>query len=275
MTEHGAVPEDDVQMTFFEHIGDLRKRLFRAVAGMLPAVVLCWVYSDKLLLLLLEPLREPLRKALVVAGEAGKAGDLVATNGKLPITLLSPADAIVVYMQIALIGGMILSTPWIAYQVWAFIAPGLYRKEKLMAVPFVAGATACFMGGALYCYYVVLPLGYEALLGFAGPVAGGDFYLKPDFTLENVLGFATHMLLAMGFVFEVPVAVTLLAVSGVFDWKQLLSFGRWWTVIAAVLSAVLTPDTSWVSQLAMLVPLVGLYYLSVGIAYFIGRKKPN
>jgi len=157
------------------------------------------------------------------------------------------------------------------WQVWAFIAPGLYRRERLYAIPSVLASTLCFAGGAYFGYMVVFPMGFETFLSMAGTLPSGIVNVQPTIMIDEYLGFATQMLLAFGTVFEVPVVVSFLAIAGLVNWKQLLSFGRWWVLIASILAAILTPPDVG-SQMMMMIPLVGLYFLSVGIAYFVGPK---
>jgi sec-independent protein translocase protein TatC len=134
----------------------------------------------------------------------------------------------------------------------------------------VLASTVCFAGGAFFGYRVVFPLGFETLLGF-DPLPSASIRVVPTIMLTEYMGFATCMLLAFGTVFEVPVVVTFLALVGIVNWKQLLKFGRWWVVIASIIAAVLTPPDVG-SQMLMLVPLVVLYFMSVGLAYLFGPK---
>jgi sec-independent protein translocase protein TatC len=165
-----------------------------------------------------------------------------------------------------------LASPWVFYQVWAFIAPGLYRREKLYAIPFVVASTVFFAGGAFFAYGALMPSMYETLLGMGGQIQGSSLLIQPMMLITENLAFATQILLAFGVVFEVPVVVTFLALAGLVTWRQLLAFGRWWVVIASVLAAVLTPTPDAGSMLLMLVPLVVLYYASVLLAYLFGPK---
>lgn len=246
----------DVPMTVWEHVGELRTRLLRAIVGLIPGIAIAWALKERLL----EFLVTPLSTAMIRLGH--KAPSLHFSN---------PVDPFVAYFKIALVVGGIFSSPWIFYQAWAFIAPGLYEREKHYAIPFVLASTVFFAGGAFFGYAVVFPLGFETLLGIADMPATSSVSLQPTIMINEYLTFATRMLLAFGVVFEVPVVVTFLALAGLVNWKQLMSFGRWWVLVAAVLAALLTPPDV-TSQMAMLVPLVILYYLSVGLAYLFGPK---
>ena len=253
MTE---APPEDVPMTVMEHLGELRSRLIKALLGMLPGMWVAWEYKEYLLDFLLQPLT-------VAWKQLGL--------GEPTIHYSNPVDLFVSYMKISFVCGLLASSPWVFYQIWSFIAPGLYKKERFYAIPFVIASTVCFAGGAFFGYRVVFPLGFETLLGLSGMLPSDSIRVTPTIMLTEYMGFATRMLLAFGVVFEVPVVVTFLAMVGIVNWKQLLKFGRWWVVIASIIAAVLTPPDVG-SQIMMLLPLVVLYFMSVGLAYLFGPK---
>jgi sec-independent protein translocase protein TatC len=249
-------PPEDVPMTVLEHLGELRSRLIKALLGMIPGAWIAWEYKEYLLDYLLQPL-----------SLAWKHLGL----GEPTIHFANPVDLFVSYMKISITVGLLASSPWVFWQIWAFIAPGLYKKERRYAIPFVIASTVFFAGGAFFGYEVVFPVGFEQLLGMSGMLPSSTMRVQPTIMLTEYMGFATRMLLAFGVVFEVPVVVTFLAMVGIVNWKQLLKFGRWWVVIASIIAAVLTPPDVG-SQLMMLVPLVVLYFMSVGLAYLFGPK---
>src|SRR5262245_24931168 len=179
-------------MGFFEHIGELRTRLLRAVYGLVPAVFLTWAYKEKLL----DIVFEPLRLAWVSRG----------FQGSPQVHFANPVDAFMANMQVALIAGVVLASPWIFYQAWSFIAPGLYRKDRLLAIPFVLVSTAFFVGGVVFGYLIVFPMGLGELFTFAGTLPSG-MTIQPTIMVDAYLDFATRMLLAFGVVFEVPVVI--------------------------------------------------------------------
>jgi sec-independent protein translocase protein TatC len=249
-------PPEDVPMTVMEHLGELRSRLIKALLGLLPGTWIAWEYKENLLDYLLQPLT-------IAWKQLGL--------GEPQIHFSNPVDLFVSYMWIAMVCGLLVSSPWIFYQIWAFVAPGLYKKERSYAIPFVLASTFFFAGGAFFGYRVVFPLGFETLLGLSGMLPSQAIRVTPTIMLTEYMGFATRMLLAFGVVFEVPVVVTFLAMVGIVNWKQLLKFGRWWVVIASIIAAVLTPPDVG-SQMMMLIPLVVLYFGSVGLAYLFGPK---
>ncbi|HET6336313.1 MAG TPA: twin-arginine translocase subunit TatC [Polyangiales bacterium] len=255
-TTLNEAPPEDVPMTVLEHLGELRSRLIKALLGMIPGAWIAWEYKEYLLDYLLQPL-----------SLAWKHLGL----GEPTIHFANPVDLFVSYMKISITVGLLASSPWVFWQIWAFIAPGLYKKERRYAIPFVIASTVFFAGGAFFGYEVVFPVGFEQLLGMSGMLPSSTMRVQPTIMLTEYMGFATRMLLAFGVVFEVPVVVTFLAMVGIVNWKQLLKFGRWWVVIASIIAAVLTPPDVG-SQLMMLVPLVVLYFMSVGLAYLFGPK---
>lgn len=251
-------PEDDIELGFFEHLRELRTRVVRALIGILPAIVIAWSFKERLLGSVLAPLITAYERHGIVA----------------QVHFSSPAAKIIAYLKLSILAGFFLAAPWIFYQIWAFISPGLYRREKLMALPFVFASTLCFVGGALFGYFLVFPLIFDTLIGFGGDVPGIE--LTPTLMISEVLDFIVRLFLAFGAVFEVPVVVVFLALSGIVDWRSLMRFGRYWAVIAAVLAALITPPDA-VSQLMLLGPMIVLYYLAVLIAYILtaGRVKES
>jgi len=252
-----AASEVHEELPFMEHLQELRTRVVRILLGLIPGVAAAWVYREQLLEWLLWPLVQ-----------AWKAKGL----GEPEVLFQDLTEPFIAYLKIALVAGLLASAPWSFWQLWGFISPGLYRKEKLLALPFVFASTLCFVGGALFGYFVVFPIGFEYLLGFSGSLPGATIQLKPALMVKNHLGSSLKLLIAFGVVFEIPVVVTFLAAAGIVDWKQLLRFGRWWVVLAAILSALLTPPDV-ASQVLMLGPLIGLYFVSVVVAMLFGSKK--
>ena len=251
-------PEDEIELGFFEHLRELRTRVVRALIGILPAILIAWAFKERILGETLAPLVTAYERHGIDA----------------QIHFSSPAAKIIAYLKLSILAGFFLAAPWIFYQIWAFVSPGLYRREKLMAIPFVLASTLCFVGGALFGYFLVFPLIFDTLIGFGGEVPGIE--LTPTLMIAEVLDFIIRLIIAFGAVFEVPVVVVFLAISGIVDWRTLLRFGRYWAVIAAVLAAIITPPDA-VSQLMLLGPMIILYYAAVLIAYILtaGRTKES
>jgi sec-independent protein translocase protein TatC len=185
----------------------------------------------------------------------------------------APTDAFSSYLKLAILGGLVFSLPVIFYQLWSFIAPGLYPREKKLVLPFVFFSTLFFIGGALFGYYFVFPMAYQWFLGFSGGLAGTTANIEPTIMMEDYLSFTTQMLVAFGFVFEIPLFIFFLALAGIVTAKQLFGFGRYFTVLAFIIAAILTPTTDIYSQLMLGFPLVLLYFVAAGLAYVFGPKE--
>jgi len=250
------VAEEDQAMTFFQHLNELRSRLLRSIVGLIPAVAVGWLFKKEIKDFLIAPL-EPAWEKLHLPGEA-------------VLRFAGPADAFMMYMKNSLIAGVLLASPWIFWQLWMFIAPGLYKKEKALAIPFIIASTVCFAGGAVFGYKLVFPEAFTVLLGFSDETLVATLFVK------DYMPFFRRMLLAFGIVFEVPVIVTFLAGAGIVTWQQLLKFSRWWIVCAAFISMLLTPQDVY-TMVMMLIPLVLLYFVGVGCAYLLSifQKKAN
>ena len=251
------IPEDDVEMGFFDHLRELRTRLIRALWGMIPGIAVGWVFREHLLGYLVDPFK--------------MAWESTGRAGEPHLVFLNPIDPFVAYLKIAIITGLLLAAPWVFWQVWGFISPGLYRKEKRLAIPFVIVSTFFFVGGAAFGYFIVFPMAFQYFLEFAVTLPN-DVSIDPEIAINEIITFELRMLLAFGLVWELPVVVSFLSAAGVVHWKQLLKFSRWWILIASILSAILTPPDPG-SMMLMFVPLVVLWFISIGFAALIGRKK--
>lgn len=259
-TVDGKEPEDDIEMTFFEHLGELRNRFIRALFGLIPGIAIAALYSEEILQFLTAPLINAYREQNL---------------GEPLLHFANPADGFVAYMMIAMVCGVIFASPWLFYQAWAFIAPGLYREEKKLAIPFVLISAAFFIGGSFFGFEFVLPPAFNALLSFAGMLPNEELRVEPTIMMIDYLDFSLRMLLALGITFEVPIIIGALAFMGLVNWRQLLDFSRWWVVISAVAAALLTPSGDAGTMLLVLIPLVVLYYLGILFAFLVGPKPPK
>ena len=210
--------------------------------------ILCYAFADHIFNILAAPLTNELMP---------KGGSLIFT---------SVAEAFFTYMKIALIAGIIVTSPFILYQIWAFVAPGLYQKEKRYVVPFVLGSTLFFVLGILFGYYVAIPVGFKFLLGYATDV------IKPMPSMKEYLSFSLKFLLACGLVFEFPVALVLLSKIGIIDAKMLARQRKYALLLIFIFAAVVTPSPDLISQVLMAVPLVGLYEVSILLSKIFGKR---
>ncbi len=244
-------------MTFWEHLDELRSRVVRALLSYLIGVSVAWVYRDPILNWLWKPFADSWRSENI--------------PGDPTLNFAAPSDAFTAYLQLSLVAGLLLAAPVIFYQLWAFIAPGLYKREKRIALPFVFFSTLLFVGGGVFGWRIAFPVTFQYFLNLAGSAQSSGLAIRPVVMMSQYLDFATHMLLAFGIVFELPLFILFLSIAGIVNYLQLIRFGRWFVLVAFALGAVLTPpDTT--SQIIMSVPLCVLYFASIGLAYLFGKR---
>jgi sec-independent protein translocase protein TatC len=251
-------PENEQHMTFFEHLGELRSRLVYSLIPFVPAFVVGWIFREEIFSFMVIPLNA-----------AWKSMGM----GTPELHFSSVVEPPVVYLKQTAVVALLASSPWVFWQLWSFIAPGLYAREKKLVLPFVAASTICFVCGGMFGWFYIFPPTFEMLMDFAGELPGGAVNIRPTLMMSEYVSFIAQMLMVFGVTFEVPVVITFLSVIGVVNHKQLLGFGRWWLVVSAIIAAILTPTQDALSMLLLLVPLVGLYYVSVVIAYFIDLRR--
>jgi sec-independent protein translocase protein TatC len=248
---------DDARMTIWEHLEELRRRLIMSACGVAVTTVAAWCFRDSLLALLVKPYHQAWMNRF---------------HTPLVLQTLAPADAFLGKLELAIMAGICGAAPVIFYQLWAFVSPGLYKKEKRLIVPFVFFSTILFLSGVAFAYYVAFPFTFNYFLSLLGPVTDG-VELTQIVTLEFFLDFTTRFLLAFGAVFELPLFIAFLVLANIVTPRQLLSFGRWATVLAFVVGAVVTPGPEVTSQLAVSAALVGLYFVSIPIAFLLRPRK--
>jgi sec-independent protein translocase protein TatC len=239
---------DEKKLPLTAHLQELRKRLILSFVAIAGGFALCYTFAEKIFDILAAPLLE-----------------MMPTGGSLVFT--SVAEAFFTYMKVAFISGLILASPFVLYQIWAFVAPGLYRHEKKYVIPFVLAGSFFFAIGILFAYYVALPVGFKFLLGFAT-----DF-IKPLPSMKEYLSFNIKFLLAFGLVFEFPVILVLLARIGVVDAKTLARQRKYAILLIFIFAAILTPPDI-ISQLIVALPMIGLYELSILLSKLFGKKSP-
>ena len=248
-----AGPPGEMRMTIWEHLEELRRRVVKAAVGVVVTTIVAWAFRVQALDWLLVPYKQ--------IWQARFHKDLV-------LQTLAPADAFLGYLELSFTAGVVGAAPIIFYQLWAFISPGLYGKEKRLIVPFVLFSTILFLSGVAFAYFVAFPFTFNYFLSLLGPVGPG-VELTQIVTLAEFLDFSTRFLLAFGAVFELPLFIAFLVLANIVTPKQLMRFGRWATVLAFVVGAVVTPGPEVTSQLAVSLALIGLYFLSIPIAYLL------
>ena len=250
--------EDELHMTFFEHLEELRNRLVWSLVPFIPAFVASWIYREELFSMLVVPLNTAWQSMGM---------------GMPKLHCASPVDPMVVYLQQSAIVAFLAASPWVFYQAWGFISPGLYAQEKRFVIPFVLASTVCFTIGGLFGWYYIFPPTFATLMDFAGTLPGGVVEIEPTLMMGEYISFISQMLFVFGVTFEVPVIIVFLSLANIVSYAQLMRFGRWWVVVASLLAAVLTPTQDALSMLLLMGPLIGLYYVAVGISYFIDLRR--
>lgn len=230
------------------HLEELRKRLVRVLIVLALGFGVCYMFKDWSFQVITQPLVEvlPPNTALVYTG--------------LP-------EAFFIHMKIAFFASLFLTSPYTLYQIWKFISPGLYAKERKYVVPFVITSTVLFAGGVLFGYFVALPPAFKFFVSFSTDA------LKPMVSFREYLGLTLKFLLAFGLSFEMPVFMFFLTKLGIVNATMLSRQRRYAILIIFIAAAILTPSPDVLSQILMAVPLMLLYEVSIVVSKFAGRKK--
>jgi sec-independent protein translocase protein TatC len=235
-------------MSFLEHLDELRRRIVNSCIAIGVGVVVSFAFIARIVNFLLAPTRRVLPPGV----------KMIYTE---------PGEAFGMYITIALIAGAVIASPYVMYQVWKFIAPGLYSNEKRMAIPFVLLTTGGFLLGAAFNHYVAFPF----MMAFFASFNGIDLSFMPR--LEDTFGLYTKMLLGMGLVFQLPTIVYFLArmrmVTARFLWKN----GKYAILVAYIIGAVITPTGDPMNQTIFAAPIILLYFLSIVIAWIVNPRS--
>jgi sec-independent protein translocase protein TatC len=250
---------DDARMTFLEHLYDLRKRLRNAAAIFLLATIGSFFFFKTYFDWLTRPARAAYTAAL----------------GREPVFMFkSPTEPFWVYTKLAMYGALLVSSPFIIWELWKFIAPGLYRKEKRLALMVTIATAVCFVGGALFGYTLITKPALTFLFGlseaFSGPL---PFKIEPAVMMDEMVGFMLSMLLGSGAAFELPVVLSVMGWLGLVNARGLWRFNKYALILSAVVGGILTPGPDVLSQLLMAGPLFGLFNLSILLVWMIERAR--
>lgn len=233
------------EMTFLEHLEELRWRIIYSLLGIVIGAVICWIFIDFLVdIILLKP-----------------AKDSGAT-----LQNLKPFGQLFLYMQIAIIGGLILSIPNIFYQLWKFIAPALRSNERKYILAIVLYSSICFLIGIAFAYFVMLPLTMKFAAQF------GSKEIANQFAIDEYMSIIISVMLASGLIFELPMISFFLSKLGILTPAFMRKFRKHSIVIIMIAAAILTPGTDPVSQIILAIPLVLLYELSIFISKLSAKK---
>ncbi|MDM8556545.1 twin-arginine translocase subunit TatC [Desulfococcaceae bacterium HSG7] len=241
--------QEDDKLPFTAHLEELRSRLITCFIAVGVGFVLSYGFKEELFKILLMPLLSVM-----------KSGEELIFTG-LP-------EAFFTYLKVAFLSGLILSSPIIVYQFWMFVAPGLYNKERRTLIPIIILSSLFLIGGSLFGYYIVFPLGFKFFLGFSNET------IHARLSIKEYLGLASKLLLAFGIVFELPIVITFLARLGIVSVDFLKKNRKYALLLFFIGAAMLTPPDV-VTQIMMALPLMVLYEISIIGARIFGRKKPE
>jgi len=237
----------DEKQPFIAHLKELRDRLVVSLAGLAVAFIVAYSFKEKIFHFLMQP--------FIKVMPAGSS-----------FIFTSITEAFITYFKVSLVAALFLAAPIILYEVWMFMAPGLYEKEKKYIAPFIIFGSFFFVGGALFCYYVTMPVVYHFFVSYAGTM------IIPMPSLKEYMNLTLKMLIIFGLIFQMPLIAYYLAKAGIINYRGLAKKRRYAILGIAVLSAIITPpEVS--SQLLMALPMYGLFELSVVIARVFGRKE--
>lgn len=248
--QKAAEPENEVKLSFLDHLGDLRRRVTRALLGVLVGMVAIGAFVERLFHLLMVPVLASL------------------PEGQQTLHYTSYIEPLMVYLKVAIYGGVFVAAPWILFQLWQFIAPGLYKRERRVVVPFLAFGSLLFYTGITFCYLVVMPLAFPAMAAIAS-----DASLAPVLTMSAQLSLVLAMLLGFGIIFEVPVVIAFLAMIGLVDAKMLSKYRRVAILVNVAVAALITPTGDPLNLAMMAVPMVLFYEIGIVLARILGKKK--
>jgi sec-independent protein translocase protein TatC len=245
---HTPTEEELARMSLMDHLEELRKRLIWSLLALSVAFFPCWGYREEIVAFLSRPLR--------------------ADHPELKLAFLGIVDPFILYFKVAGLAAVFLASPVILYQLWLFVAPGLYRKEKMYAIPFITSATFFFVAGGAFGYYVAFPSAVQFLLEMGKQFA-------PVITIERYFSFLITVILGLGLMFELPIVVLILAAIGVVTPQFLLRQWRYAVVIIFIISAIITPTPDIVNLCIFAMPACALYFLGIGAAFMVAPKRPK
>lgn len=239
------------KMSFLEHLDELRKRLIYVVYSLIAGCVVAFIFIGKIFDFIMKPM-------YAMLATEGTGAKLMYTAGPEPFML---------HLKIGFLAGIFIASPLILWQVWKFIAPGLYTHEKKFAIPFVLMSTFFFVAGGLFAHYVAFPVTWNFFLGF------GNDYMVFMPKIDEAFSLYTKLLLGMGLIFEMPTLVLFLARMGVVTARLLIKNFKYAFLAIFIIAAIVSPGTDILSQLVMAVPMLLLYGVSIIVALIFQKRR--
>ncbi len=237
-------------MGFLDHLEELRKRLVHSIIAVAVGFGICWWKAEWLFGFMQKPIVDVLRKH----------------NLPEKLVFLNPTDPFNLYLKIAAMAGLFLTSPYVLYQVWMFISPGLYRNEKRYVVPFMVSTITLFTTGGYFGYRIVYPRALDFLIGF-----GRQF--QPMITIGEYTQLFLSVVLGMGLIFEMPILVFFLAFMGIMSPEFMIKNFRYSILVIFIIAAIVTPTPDIVNMCVFAAPMLVLYALSIGVAYAVHPKR--
>jgi sec-independent protein translocase protein TatC len=237
-------------MGFLDHLEELRRRIIYSIISVAVGFCVCWWKVE----LIYDYIQRPIMDALKANGMAEK------------LVYLNPTEPFNLYLKVAALAGLFLTSPFVLYQVWMFISPGLYRKEKKYVVPFMVSTITLFACGGYFGYKIVYPAALTFLIGF-----GKQFH--PMITVNEYTSLFLSIILGMGLIFEMPILVFFLSLMGIisagFMWKNF----RYSILVIFIIAAIVTPTTDILNMCIFAAPMIALYAVSIGVAWVVHPKQ--
>jgi sec-independent protein translocase protein TatC len=246
----GEEPLASGTMSFLEHLEELRRCIFRAMIGVLLAFFVCFAEADRIYGFMSRPL----------------VAILKAHHLNQNLVYFNPIDPFNLYVKLGLICALFLSSPWVLYQVWAFIRPGLYARERRWVIPFVLFTSMLFVLGGVFAYKFAFPIALNFLIGYA-------HRFTPQININEYFNLFATVVLGLGLVFELPTLIFFLSLLGIVNARFLLRNFRYAVLVIFILAAIVTPTSDVTTMMVFAAPMVGLYVLGIGIAYIFGKDR--
>ena len=242
---------EESKMSFLEHLGELRRRMLWSILAVMVCFIPAYYFSAQIFDFLMEPIRKELPKGSM-------------------LIFTMPAEGFMTYLKVSIYTAIAAAVPFILYQVWKFVAPGLYKHEKRIIIPFILFGTLFFALGASFFYFIVAPKAFEFLLN-----EYSSEYVKAFPSIKEALSFFMALILGFGLIFEFPLVIFVLARIGVVSSPWLRRQRKYAILVSAVAAAVITPTTDAISFMFMFVPLIIFYELGILVAWMFGKKKES